>query len=122
MPREPWHGLAPRRQAVVHLTLFGLAALTLPISLIGATPPPDANVFIWVPWLLLVSIGPLFLVVSAQAPRIAASSPARIASSSRVAGLSARGRSVSGTSVTSGTDFSARWLILFAPPCESPHP
>ena len=62
--------LAPRRQAVVHLGLFGLAALTLPISLIGATPPPDANVFIWVPWLLAVSIGPLFLVVSAQAPLI----------------------------------------------------
>ena len=62
--------LAPRQQAVVHLTLFALAALTLPISLIGATPPPDANVFVWVPWLLVVSIGPLFLVVSAQAPLI----------------------------------------------------
>ncbi len=62
--------LAPRRQALVHLALFGLAALSLPIALIGATPPPDANVFIWVPWLLVVSIGPLFLVVSAQAPLI----------------------------------------------------
>lgn len=62
--------LAPRRQAIVHLALFGLAALSLPIALISAAPPPDANVFIWVPWLLVVSIGPLFLVVSAQAPLI----------------------------------------------------
>ena len=60
--------LAPRRQALVHLALFGLAALTLPIALIAATPPPDGNIFIWVPWLLVVSIGPLFIVVSAQAP------------------------------------------------------
>lgn len=52
--------LAPRRQAIVHLALLGLAALSLPIALIGATPPADANVFIWVPWLLVVSIGPLF--------------------------------------------------------------
>jgi len=64
-----WLGrLAPRRQAVVHLSLFGLAALTLPIALITAVPGPGANIFLWVPWLLLVSIGPLFLVVSAQAP------------------------------------------------------
>ena len=62
--------VAPRKQALVHLSLFGLAALSLPIALIGATPPPDANIFVWVPWLLLVSIGPLFLVVSAQAPLI----------------------------------------------------
>ena len=66
-----WLGrLAPRRQAMVHLGLFGLAALTLPISLIADTPGPDANIFLWVPWLLLVSVGPLFLVVSAQAPLI----------------------------------------------------
>ena len=62
--------LAPRRQAIVHLALFGFAALSLPIALIGATPSAGANVFIWVPWLLIVSIGPLFMVVSAQAPLI----------------------------------------------------
>ncbi|MDB5708447.1 MAG: hypothetical protein JWL96_517, partial [Sphingomonas bacterium] len=62
--------LAPRRQALVHLALFGLAALTLPIALIAAQPGPEANIFVWVPWLLIVSIGPLFLVVSAQAPLI----------------------------------------------------
>ena len=60
--------LAPRRQAIVHLGLLAAAALTLPINLSGATPPAGANIFLWVPWLLLVSIGPLFLVVSAGAP------------------------------------------------------
>jgi spermidine synthase len=40
----------------------------LPIGLIGAVPPPDAAPVIWVPWLLSVSIGPLFFVVAAQAP------------------------------------------------------
>jgi hypothetical protein len=66
-----WLGrLAPRTQAAVHLAAFALAALTLPIGLISAIPPPSANPFLWVPWLLLVSIGPLFFVVSAQAPLI----------------------------------------------------
>ena len=60
--------LAPRRQAVVHLALFAMAAFSLPIALIAGAPSPGANIFLWVPWLLIVSIGPLFLVVSAQAP------------------------------------------------------
>jgi hypothetical protein len=59
---------AVRTQAIVYLTGFAIAALMLPIGLIAAAPPADANAFLWVPWLLLVSIGPLFLVVSAQAP------------------------------------------------------
>lgn len=61
---------APRRQALVHLAVLILAALTLPIGLSDATPSATANPFLWVPWLLLVSIGPLFFVVSAQAPLI----------------------------------------------------
>ena len=56
------------RQAAIHLVLLVLAGLTLPIGLMASTPPPDANPFLWVPWLLLLSIGPLFFVVSAQAP------------------------------------------------------
>ena len=64
-----WLGrFAPRRQALIHFGAFALAALTLPIALIGATPAADANSFLWVPWLLIVSVGPLFLVVAAQAP------------------------------------------------------
>ena len=58
----------PRRQAAIHLALLVLAGLTLPIGLMSTVPPPDANPFLWVPWLLLASIGPLFFVVSAQAP------------------------------------------------------
>ena len=60
--------LKPATQAGAQLALLLLAGLTLPIGLIGSLPPPDANPFLWVPWLLLISIGPLFLVVSAQAP------------------------------------------------------
>jgi hypothetical protein len=66
-----WLGrLAPRAQAVLHLALFAGAAAMLPIGLIAVTPSPQANTYLWVPWLLFVSIGPLFLVVSAQAPLI----------------------------------------------------
>ena len=60
--------MAPRRQAATHLAAFGIAALMLPIGLIAAVPSADSNPFVWVPWLFLVSIGPLFFVVSAQAP------------------------------------------------------
>lgn len=59
-----------RRQAIIHVTVLALAALWLPIGLGAAMPPPDAAPEIWVPWLLLVSIGPLFFAVSAQAPLI----------------------------------------------------
>jgi len=64
-----WLGrVRPHRQAAIHIGLLVLAGLTLPIGLMSAAPPPDANPFLWVPWLLLLSVGPLFFVVSAQAP------------------------------------------------------
>ena len=47
---------------------FAIAATMLPIGLSNAMPPAHANDFLWVPWLLAISIGPLFLVLSAQAP------------------------------------------------------
>ena len=65
------HGLSylrPRLQSGIHLGVFALGALFLPIGLIGATPPPDAQPAFWVPWFLISSIGILFFVVSAQAP------------------------------------------------------
>ena len=66
-----WLGrFAPRRQAALHLGLFAVAALMLPIGLVAAFPSAGASPFVWVPWLLIVSIGPLFFVVSAQAPLI----------------------------------------------------
>lgn len=64
-----WLGrFAPRAQCMIHLALLLVAALMLPIGLIASNPSSDANIFLWVPWLLLVSIGPLFLAISAQAP------------------------------------------------------
>jgi hypothetical protein len=60
--------LRPRRQAGVHLAMFALAALWLPIGLTGAILPADASPAFWAPWFLIVSIGPLFFIVSAQAP------------------------------------------------------
>jgi hypothetical protein len=66
-----WLGrFQPPRQVMIHLALLVIAGLTLPIGLLASTPPPAANPFLWVPWLLLLSVGPLFFVVSAQAPLI----------------------------------------------------
>jgi|CXWL01.1.fsa_nt_gi spermidine synthase/uncharacterized membrane protein len=64
-----WLGrFAGRTQALIHLALFLLAALTLPVGLSGAMPSASSNPIFWVPYLLLTSIGPLFFVVAAQAP------------------------------------------------------
>jgi SAM-dependent methyltransferase len=60
--------LRPRKQVGIHLLLFGIAALWLPIGLTAAVPPSGAEPAIWVPWFLIASIGPLFFIVSAQAP------------------------------------------------------
>ena len=66
-----WLGrFAPRTQGMVHLALLLGAATMLPIGLIASNPSPNSNIFLWVPWLLLVSIGPVFLAVSAQAPLV----------------------------------------------------
>lgn len=60
--------LTPARQAVVQLGLMLVAACWLPIGLAGMRTPAGTSPVLWVPWLLTVSIGPLFLVVAAQAP------------------------------------------------------
>ncbi|WP_313392233.1 fused MFS/spermidine synthase [Sphingobium yanoikuyae] len=57
-----------RRQALIHLGLFLLSAIFLPIGLVAGAPPADVNPALWVPWLLGMSIGPLFFIVAAQAP------------------------------------------------------
>ncbi|NNM77957.1 fused MFS/spermidine synthase [Sphingomonas sp. ID1715] len=67
------HGLSRlnvRNQSVVHLLLLASAALLLPIGLVDWTPSATASPALWILWLLLVSIGPLFLAVAAQAPMI----------------------------------------------------
>lgn len=64
-----WLGrFAVRRQAVVHLAVLAVAALWLPIGLMGTQLPAGADPTVWVPWLLVASIGPLFFAISAQAP------------------------------------------------------
>lgn len=57
-----------RRQAMLHLGLLLVAALTLPVSLAQMAPPRAGLEALWVPALLALSIGPVFLLVSAQAP------------------------------------------------------
>ena len=58
----------PRLQAGIHLAAFAVAALWLPIGLRAITPPVDFTPVLWVPWFLVSSIGPLFFVISSQAP------------------------------------------------------
>jgi len=57
-----------RQQAAIHLILFAIAALWLPIGLADILPPADAAPELWVPYLLALSIGPIFFAVAAQAP------------------------------------------------------
>ncbi|QJQ32203.1 fused MFS/spermidine synthase [Sphingomonas lacunae] len=58
-----------KRQVMLHGGLLGLAAIiSLPVGLANLTPPGDNQVFLFVPWLLLASVGPLLFAVSAQAP------------------------------------------------------
>jgi len=56
------------RQAALHLALLLVAGLTLPIALPDLAPPAPGSEALWVPWLFLLTIGPLFFVVAAQAP------------------------------------------------------
>lgn len=61
-------GLPFRRQATIHLVLLVLAALWLPITLANLPAPAPGWEALWVPGLLALTIGPVFLLVSAQAP------------------------------------------------------
>ncbi|QGN54914.1 fused MFS/spermidine synthase [Novosphingobium sp. Gsoil 351] len=56
------------RQATIHLVLLALAAITLPIHLADLAPPAPGREALWVPALFGLSIGPVFFLVSAQAP------------------------------------------------------
>ena len=56
------------RQATIHLMLLVVAAVTLPIHLAALAPPTPGREALWVPVLFVLSIGPVFLLGSAQAP------------------------------------------------------
>ncbi|WP_296721742.1 spermidine synthase [Erythrobacter sp.] len=59
-----------RRQLVLHIGLLTVAALSLPLALADLPDfGPGLEVF-WVPALLFASVGPVFFLISAQAPLI----------------------------------------------------
>ncbi|MFZ5747838.1 MAG: fused MFS/spermidine synthase [Pseudomonadota bacterium] len=62
--------VAPRAQAAIHLAVLALGALWLPIGVMALVLPAAAEPALWVPWLLVASIGPLFFAISAQAPLV----------------------------------------------------
>lgn len=57
-----------KRQVRIHLGLLLLAGLSLPITLAQLPAPAPGSEVFWVPALLALTIGPVFFVVSAQAP------------------------------------------------------
>ncbi len=60
--------LPVRRQAAIHIGLLLVAALTLPITIASLPPPRPGSEAWWVPLLFFASVGPVFFLVSAQAP------------------------------------------------------
>lgn len=57
-----------KRQGRIHLALLALAGLSLPITLADLPLPSAGMEILWVPALLALTIGPVFFLVSAQAP------------------------------------------------------
>jgi hypothetical protein len=64
-----WIGrFSVKRQWMLHGGLLLVAALWLPVGLANMAAPSDNDVFLFVPLLLVASVGPLLFAVSAQAP------------------------------------------------------
>ncbi|RIV86572.1 fused MFS/spermidine synthase [Aurantiacibacter zhengii] len=59
-----------RKQGLIHLGVLLLAGLTLPLALPDTGAPPSGWEVVWVPWLFVLTVGPAFFAVSAQAPLI----------------------------------------------------
>lgn len=62
--------LALRQQLALHVGLLALAALTLPLGLADLSDFGPGLEVLWVPALLFASVGPVFFLISAQAPLI----------------------------------------------------
>lgn len=58
------------KQGIIHLVVLGLGALTLPLALAEIAPPTSGYEALWVPWLFMLTVGPAFFAVSAQAPLV----------------------------------------------------
>ncbi len=59
-----------RRQGLIHLAVLALAGFTLPLALAPVSQPETGWEVLGVPWLFLLTVGPAFFAVSAQAPLI----------------------------------------------------
>ncbi|MGB3166285.1 MAG: fused MFS/spermidine synthase [Alteraurantiacibacter sp.] len=62
--------LSLARQGMVHLAVLLLGGLTLPLALAEIALPAPGWEALWVPWLFLLTVGPAFFAISAQAPLI----------------------------------------------------
>ena len=62
--------LALKWQALVHGAALLLALLWLPISFNAASPPLGDGLVVWVPWRVAMAVGPLFVLLAAQAPLV----------------------------------------------------
>ena len=58
------------RQGIIHLVVLVLGGLTLPLALAEIAPPTPGWEALWVPWLFMLTVGPAFFAISAQAPLI----------------------------------------------------
>ncbi|MXO94670.1 hypothetical protein GRI62_13785 [Erythrobacter arachoides] len=57
-----------RWQGAIHIAVLLLGGLTLPLALAETAPPAPGWEALWVPWLFLLTVGPAFFAISAQAP------------------------------------------------------
>jgi len=58
------------RQGIIHIVVLLLGGLTLPLALAEIAPPTPGWEALWVPWLFMLTVGPAFFAISAQAPLI----------------------------------------------------
>ena len=66
-----WLGRLPvTRQGQVHLVVLVMAGFSLPLALADIAQPAPGWEALWVPWLFLLTVGPAFFAVSAQAPLV----------------------------------------------------
>ncbi len=60
--------LTRRAQVLVHIALLAIAMIWLPLGLDAAGAPSGDALLYWVPWQVAAAVGPLFVLLAAQAP------------------------------------------------------